>query len=101
MIPSVSDLDCNINFYSLTSAGLWTSVKAKHIFLFHIFSLISKLSRRAVYEQWKNVGGERRGIVVTRTVKRMASDGHVQTLVLLPACKMGTDNACLEKLCEK
>ena len=29
--------------------------------------------------------------MVTRTVNRMASDGHVQTLVLLPACEMGTD----------
>ena len=39
--------------------------------------------------------------MVTRTVNRMASDGHVQTLVLLPACEMGTDDTCLETLCEK
>lgn len=39
--------------------------------------------------------------MVTRTVNRMASDGHVQTLVLLPACELGTDDACLETLCEK
>ena len=48
-----------------------------------------------------NAGGERRGNHGNQNSEQMASDGHVQTLVLLPACEMGTDDTCLETLCEK